>query len=326
MRLTLRCLPFHPSPCCITAVDVSGGPGGCANYVVQQLNRSLEQVLVLHIAGGSDFFMALNGFLMPSVFGVPLDALPGASTGDGGVPQAVLSLTDFLLANGRLRTPGIFLGPAPSVSPSPAPRRSLLDDDMPPEEGGDDGAAAAAAASGLSTDERLRALRRALSSGSSSVPDGTEPLDAAAVLLQLFSELPRPLMPQPAVTITDVCVPSYDAALGLLKDGMSPSQWSTFVHVVELVREALGAEAAAESGLTKSAASMLLADAWFPALPQRFGWMGGSGRGPRTAAPSTPCSSWPTALRGSSRGARTSWRSFWTLREPRDDGSISEVS
>lgn len=95
-------------------------------------------MLVLHIAGGSDFFLIIDGWMMPTCFGVPLeilarasgrlailcnsprgDAIPliferragGDEPGEGAVPEPVLQMVDFLLAEGRLKTPGLFLDP-----------------------------------------------------------------------------------------------------------------------------------------------------------------------------------------------------------------------
>lgn len=67
----------------------------------------------------------------------------------------------------------------------------------------------------LPADQRAAAVRRALSSRSP-LPDSTDPLDVAAVLLQLFAALPAPLMPESVVQVCEVCVLSVRRLLSFL--------------------------------------------------------------------------------------------------------------
>ena len=58
------------------------------------------------------------------------------------------------------------------------------------------------------------------------------------------------------------------AAAALLADALSLEEWATFSHVMGLLRAALEPAAAQENGLALPALAALLAEAWFPPLPQ----------------------------------------------------------
>jgi len=246
-------------------VHVTGGPHGCARHVVEDLHGRLDQILVLHIAGGADFFVSVSGVYVPSVFGLPLESLsaPGVSSAEVGsaqgedehnVPTVVLQLTDFLLEGTRLQSPGLFID-----------RTMAPPDTMDPL--------------GTVTAEQLRRMV----SAAEEIPASASPYDVAEVLMQLFTELPRPFMPEPVIQICDVCLLASDAALKLVRECMAPCSWATFCHVVELMKQALQPANASSNSLTASALSNFLAEIWFPPQPQHFGLVGG-GSGDRMAA------------------------------------------
>jgi len=216
------------------SVEIRGGAGGCAEHVSLELGGQLEQILILHIAGGSDFFVSVTGRYAGSCFGLPLGAI--SRKAGGRPPAAVTCLTEFLLA-----------------SCGAAEAAALFGSDLGVKRGGD-----------LSHLRHLTVLREAASQGGP-IPEGTDPRDALAVLLQLFAELPAPMMPEAATQVCSICVPKAPAAANLLREALSEVEIATFQCVTDFARQILPTEGSQGDSAADSVCSAL-ADVWFPPM------------------------------------------------------------
>jgi len=249
-------------------VVVVGGPDGCAHHIQEELRGLLDVILVLHIAGGADFFISLSGRYNGSCFGVPLASLrppeyhsPDSASEDFStvessrrvlttphleqrVPAVVLQLSDFLVQDRRLATPFLFLEYSSSeYTPDADFEGSVL------------------------------AVRQALERGEA-VPAEADPHAVAACLLSLFMALPESFMPETVVKVCELCLPSASNAAQVVKSSLGDVEYATFCHMTALMRLALQPDYARENRLSTEAVSSILASAWFPPLLERFSLLG----------------------------------------------------
>jgi len=249
-------------------VVVVGGPDGCAHHIQEELRGLLDVILVLHIAGGADFFISLSGRYNGSCFGVPLASLrppeyhsPDSASEDFStvessrrvlttphleqrVPAVVLQLSDFLVQDRRLATPFLFLEYSSSeYTPDADFEGSVL------------------------------AVRQALERGEA-VPAEADPHAVAACLLSLFMALPESFMPETVVKVCELCLPSASNTAQVVKSSLGDVEYATFCHMTALMRLALQPDYARENRLSTEAVSSILASAWFPPLLERFSLLG----------------------------------------------------
>ena len=102
--------------------------------MVTSEHNAIDDILVLHLEGGKDFFLSVTGNYVPSCFGSSLETLVHLHTYIREVPTA--DLLDLTLSSScslpRPPPPSLPRPPPPSLSPSLS-RRTVPPHDIPKE-------------------------------------------------------------------------------------------------------------------------------------------------------------------------------------------------
>eukprot|EP00128_Syssomonas_multiformis_P012082 Colp12_sorted_trinity150504_noHs@19516 len=186
--------------------------------------EKLEDILVLHLENGKDYFISISGNYLPSCFGTSLKTLVKVGpirgrkpddTTKSHIPEELWRMVDFLFSRG-LDEPGLFLNP------------------------GDRG--------------DMDAIRECLDTGAEFTGLESKVLSMAETLIRWLESLPVPVIPFNAYQKCLDCCNSYILCKQVISQ-LSSVHYNVFVYLMAFLREVL--EHSARNGLTTEKLALL---------------------------------------------------------------------